>query len=719
MSLTKITKSISIFSNPDLAKPLYFLPADDLVGEVLIPSFSESSNACAMMGFFSSEALADLAPGLASFINRTDSTFRLIASPFLRDADREAIESGTKNPADIVNEVLEELMITADLLEQHTLKCLAYLINKNRIEIKIAVMKNALFHPKVWLFDSSETKTIAAHGSSNMTGSGIKRNFEQISVSMSWLDPTQKYIVNKLKEQFETLWDGKDEECIVITASDAIKNNIVKKYGSDTAPSEREFCDLYCSAKKVKVPPTPELANTTSPQRSSFSIPSWLNYNDGPFRHQGLAVNAWCSAGYRGVLEMATGSGKTITAMLCAYQLQQNHHPLLVIVAAPYLPLIEQWCDEIKIFGITPENLTKLNGAQARNKVLQQVNRRLRTGTSKIEIVVVSHDTLCSDEFKQTISNMSFDKLLVADEAHNLGRREFIQNPPDMIEHRLALSATPVRQYDDDGTAAIFDFFGKVVFQFTLKEAIGTCLVPYDYYVHPVYLTASEMDTWYDLTYQIKKNAWRSRDGHIDDRLAKLLRDRRKVLETAENKITELRRLLEKENLASLKHTLIYASDKEPEQLQAVNALLSEMGVLFHQLTSEETSQRDRCKEIIKSFQVGNLQVLTAKRVLDEGVNIPQIDKAYILASTTVERQWVQRRGRLLRTCKETNKTFSEIHDFFVLPPIDDSGLDDDASALIKSELQRIQEFARLAQNAGREDGPLPIIHEMVTKLFY
>lgn len=716
--MQSFTATNSIFIDPALAKPLYFLPADDLVGEVLIPSFAESSSACSMMGFFSSEALSDLAPGLASFINRTNSPFKLIVSPFLSDIDRKAIESGLKAPVDIADKFIEDLLLTTDLLQLHTLKCLAYLLHKNRIEIKFALMKNALFHPKVWLFDSGD-KTIAAHGSSNMTGSGIKRNFEQISVSMSWLDPIQKYIVNKLKEQFLILWDSKDDECIVITASDAIKNNLLRKYGGVTPPSEKDFFALYRSAKKAIDPQSTDAIEPILSQPVKFSIPPWLHYNDGPFRHQGLAVEAWCSAGYRGVLEMATGSGKTITAMLCAYNLHKNVNPLLVIVAAPYLPLIEQWCDEITIFGVSPENLTNVSGAQARNRLLQQVNRRLRIGTSSVEIIVVSHDTLCSAEFKNAISNISYDKLLIADEAHNLGRKEFIQDTPDTIEHRLALSATPVRQYDDDGTAAIFAYFGKVVFQYTLKEAIGTCLVPYDYYVHPVYLSPSEMDSWYDITYQIKKNAWRNKDGQIDDGLAKLLRDRRKILETAVNKISELRRLLQKEDLVNLKHTLIYASDKEPEQLLTVNATLSEMGILFHQLTSEETCQRERCKDIIQSFQNGNLQILTAKRVLDEGVNIPQINKAYILASTTVERQWIQRRGRLLRTCKETNKTFSEIHDFFVLPPMGETGMDEDATALVRSELQRVQEFASLARNAGRDDGPLPIIHEMVRKLFY
>ena len=159
---------------------------------------------------------------------------------------------------------------------------------------------------------------------------------------------------------------------------------------------------------------------------------------------------------------------------------------------------------------------------------------------------------------------------------------------------------------------------------------------------------------------------------------------------------------------------LVYTSDKGPQQLDNVNRLLRDKNVLFHQLTAEETASRDQTKRIIKSFQDGEIQVLTAKRVLDEGVNIPQICKAFILASTTVERQWVQRRGRLLRTCSAIGKTHSVIHDLLALPPGMDQGLDPDARSLVRSELRRAQEFARLAKNAGRPDGPLAMIDRMV-----
>ncbi len=699
----------------DGVRPLYMLPADPLAEEVLIPGFRVAGKVDCMVGFFSSEVLASLAPGLATYVSGSENSFRLIVSPLLRREDQAAIEDGLKSAEAIAGGILEELTVTEDLLQLHTLKCLSWLLRERRIEIKIALMKDALFHPKVWLFEN-RADVAAAHGSSNVTVAGIWRNVEQIAVSRSWQDPNQRYITDKLRTEFGRLWENKDENCIVIAMPEAVRQRLLRTYSSEFPPTEDELRALYGRAAGVAEEPEPYKA--VSVPATSFAIPGWLSYEDGPFEHQGKAVEAWCEAGYRGVLEMATGSGKTITSMIGAYRLYQRHKPLLIVVAAPYVPLIEQWCDEIAPFGLKPVNLTTAGGIAKRARELKKLERRLRTGVSNVETIVVSHDTLCTPEFRDAVGAFDCVRLLIADEAHNLGRHSFIANPPEFFEHRLGLSATPIRQYDEEGTEALFGFFGPVAFRFTLEEAIGRCLVEYDYYVHPVYLTNTEMDDWFDLTGKIKQNAWRSEGDKPDDHLAKLLRDRRALLETASGKVPMLNALLDKQDNRSLRHTLVYTSDKGPSQIDNVNRLLRDRCILFHQLTAEETANRERTKRIIQSFQDGEIQVLTAKRVLDEGVNIPQICKAFVLASTTVERQWVQRRGRLLRTCSAIGKTHSVIHDLLALPPGMDEGLDADARALVRSELRRAQEFARLAKNAGRPDGPLATIDRMVDAVY-
>lgn len=693
-------------------RPLYLLPNDPLADEVLIPGFQVAASVDCMVGFFSSEVLASLAPGLATYISSSQNSFRLIVSPLLRPEDKEAIENGLKSKEEVADEILEELIVTEDLLQSHTLKCLSWLVREGRVDIKIALMKDALFHPKVWLFKNNKD-ILAAHGSSNMTYSGIRKNIEQVAISKSWEDPIQLYTANKFAERFHDLWEDKEDNCTVLPMSKAIQQRILRIYSSDIPPNEEDLRVLYRRATEISE--EPESYEILSPVvTNSFAIPKELRFEDGPFEHQGKAVKAWCEAGYRGILEMATGSGKTITSMICAYRLYETQKPLLIVVAAPYIPLIEQWCDEILLFGLKPINLTIVGNATKRGGELQKLKRQLYTGISDVKVIVVSHDTLCTSEFLNAIQNFECERLLIADEAHNLGRPSFINNPPEFFEHRLGLSATPIRQYDEEGTKALFGFFGPIAFQFTLEEAIGHCLVEYDYYVHPVYLTDSEMDEWFYLTGKIKQNSWRNSEGQPDEYLAKLLRDRRALLETATNKISTLRSLLDKQNISDMQHTLIYTTDKGPEQLEAVNRLLHDKNTLFHQLTAAETVSREQTKEIIRSFQEADIQVLTAKRVLDEGVNIPQICKAFILASTTVERQWIQRRGRLLRTCSTIGKTHSVIHDLLALPPRMEEALDPDARALVSSELRRAQEFARLARNAGRPDGPLPIINRMI-----
>jgi len=474
---------------------------------------------------------------------------------------------------------------------------------------------------------------------------------------------------------------------------------------------------------------TPTVAMMDHEQKSSFSdsyhypqkrfyIPDWIHFEDGPFAHQSEAVNAWYDSRFRGILEMATGSGKTITAMIGTHRLYQKTKPLFIVVAVPYRPLIQQWCDEIHQFGLNPVNLSTVGNASKRGRELQRLRRRLRTNYSDLEVVVVSHNTLFTPEFLSSVEAFECSRLLIADEVHNLGCPSFTDHLPQFFEYRLGLSSTPIRQYDQCGTEILFRFFGPIAYQFTLKNAIGQCLVDYDYHTHTIELADSELDKWFFLTDKIRRNQWRMEDQNPDEYLAKLLRDRRAILETASYKLTKLDELLSSENIKNLRHTLIYTSDKDPHQLHQVNQLLLDRNILFHQLTAVETAHRHQTNQIIQSFQKGEIQVLTAKRVLDEGINIPQIQKAFILASTTVHRQWVQRRGRLLRACDAIGKTHSVIHDFLVLPPRMEYGLDSYTRKMVRSELKRVQEFARLSRNAGRLDGPLTAIDMMVNAAF-
>lgn len=686
------------------AQPLYILPKDHVIPEVLIPALQATIKLDIMMGYFSSSSFADIAPGLATFLRSSQAPMQLIISPFLTPSDFETLTQNTSELVSIAQKIFIDDVPDEDILARHTMECLAWLISQGRLILKIAVMRDALFHTKAWLFEDGSSRA-ALHGSTNLTKPGLSKNREQLTLSRAWKGDEATFHIERLQREFDELWEGGDDDCRVMALPEAVARKILEVHKTEEMPSEDRLSAMWRKAHQDM-----EFPIDSNPHPvAAFSIPNYLEYETGAFAHQGAAVKSWEEAGRKGILEMATGAGKTITSMICATKLQAQLGKLMVIVTAPYRPLIEQWCEEIREFGVNPINLPTAGGPNGRSREIQQAGRRLRKGHSCAEALVVSNDTLCTEEFIRTLSAIDVPKLIIADECHNLGAASFTENPPEIFEYRLGLSATPVRQYDEDGTDALIEYFGPICFAFTLEDAIGVCLTDYDYHVNFIELTDNEAREWSELTEKISSLSWKFQANKNDPYLDGLLRQRRLILETASGKLDKLVHLLDRQGHRALRYALVYATDKDPNQLKQVNGILQDRGILFHQLTQEETQNRQVTKQILGDFQNGITQVLTAKRVLDEGVNIPQIELAYVLASTTVRRQWVQRRGRLLRTCKATGKNHAVIHDFVVIPPGATSSaeqLDADMRRLVRSELERVWEFARLARNAPDKGGP-------------
>lgn len=698
----------------DSSRSIFILPKDNVAAEVISPAIAVSHGVSIMMGFFSSASFAEIAPGLAQFLRNSDQTLKLVVSPYINERDQEALRDGALNPEKLADRFFEELLPNADELASHTLSCLAWLIAKGRLQLKIAVMRDALFHPKVWLF-SDGADCAVLHGSANMTGHGLSKNREQLSLACNWKSDEGAETYLALASEFDTLWNGGDADCVTVPVSEALQEKIVKDYKGEKEPDEQEFAKLWRKAHGLSEKQIDVSEMLQQQAQRGFEIPDWLIYRSGDYAHQGEALDAWLDAEGRGVLEMCTGSGKTLTAMICAHHLYQKVDNLLIVVCAPYNVLINQWCDEIAQFGIKAVNMSRCNGPGQRASEISSARRRLRRGVTDAEALVVSNDTLCTPEFIAQVEKHEGPKLLIADECHNLGAASFVANPPECFEYRLGLSATPIRQYDEEGTDALFAYFGEPCFSYTLEQAIGNCLTPYDYHVEFVELDDDEMEAWREISAKIAKLSWKISAGIKDEHLENLFLQRRRILETANAKIAALDELIGSEDVRKLKYTLIYATDKDPEQLSNVNALLRAKAIRYHQLTADETAKSHKASQILDQFQSGSLQVLTAKRVLDEGVNVPQIMKAYILASTTVKRQWVQRRGRLLRTCKAIGKKDAVIHDLVALPPgaIDGESLDKDAKKIVNSELDRVWEFARLSQNGAKKGGPFDAVEKL------
>jgi len=706
-------------------KSVYIIPRDNYVDEVLVNSLRHATSLDCMFGFFGSTALRSIAPGLSEYLARSTQKMRLIVSPNISTEDMTALREGVTTPSDVIEARLEELLGDAKLstsaLVKHTLTCLAYMLATQQLVFRVAWLQDgSLFHPKVWFFrDSGDT--VVAHGSSNFTDAGLGRNHEQISVDVSWEGGRAKETIDTLTEEFDALWEGSRDYVYTLDLSAAIENKLIREYKPEWPPTMEDFHKAWEEdVKTIEYLVGADISRQKLPA-IELSIPSHLDLESGAFSHQGKAIAAWEAANRRGFLSMATGSGKTITALAAASRLQHEVVSLLVIISAPYKPLVSQWVEEVNEFGVRPLPIGGSSIERARH--LDLAVRGLKSGVSKVEVMIVTENFLTSDNFRQIFDRLpeSISTLLIADEAHNLGKKSFISNTPDRFDYRLGLSATPERQYDPEGTAALFDYFGAPVFEFGLSDAIGVCLVPYNYYMHQVDLTTDEYEEWKILTERLRRKGFKgdadaSDSGGISKDVEKLLFARRRVIESAENKVEILRNILKNRSRDNVKHVLVYATDKNPFQLNAVNDMLqNDLNLTIHQLTAAETTNRVRSADILERFAKGDYNAITCKRVLDEGVDVPQVGEAYILASNTVRRQWIQRRGRVLRKCNAINKKLAHLHDFIVVPP---DARDRGARAILKGELDRAREFAELSANGGSPGGPFDEIDKLMTAMF-
>lgn len=680
----------------------------NLPNEILIPAFKASRSVDILAGYFSSRSFSEIAAGLATYLNENDGNIRLVISPNLTNEDLAITKMTDEERRHYLSNLIFNVNKGEDHIAKYSLACFAWLLQEQRLEIKIAFLKNNdLFHPKVFIFNSS-TETAVLHGSVNFTKKGIRRNIENLSLSRSWINEERLEETETFKNYFEKVFDKKDDNLVIYDLADSVKKELIAKLADDIGKKPKEQKWLLNG----------EIEDPNKSKVQAIVIPEHLIFDRGDFKHQGDALAAWRDAGMTGILDMATGAGKTITSLICAHEFQQFYGNGMFFISAPQTPLMLQWVEEVQEFGLKPKNLSEANNWEERFKWIKKAQRMLKKEVSRAEIFIISNTLLKKQEFSDVLKELTVPIMLIADECHNFGVDFLEEEMSPLIKGKLGLSATPERQYDLKGTEYLSKFFGDICFSFQLDDAIGKCLTPYDYHIVPVHLDYEEMLEFSELTAKINSLMWQS-DNEDSPQLDQALRERRKVIEIASLKIPALRNELSKLE-SDVKHTLVYCTDKDPEQLEQANSLLRESNLRFRQITKDETSSVKLTRQILESFREGSIEVLTAKRVLDEGVNIPETMRAYVLASNTVERQWTQRRGRILRKCKAINKQYAEIFDFVVLPPSlldENSELTKDDKQLIKSELKRVNEFARLSRNKSDHHGPNKFLNRLNTRL--
>ena len=700
----------------DHRKPTWRRPDDAVVEEVIVPSLQVADRFDCMVGYFGGAALRELSHGLAAYILRSDQPLRLLVSPFLSQSDQEGIRLGSRPATEILGEALEvafnDETALASALANHTKQCFAYLLATRRLLMKIVMVPDATFHLKEWIFRAGQDIVVLS-GSANFTGPALLGNVERVNLHRSWRGGDSEAACRDVLDEFGAYWSNSKTHAIAIDAPLALQEGLLRDYDISQRPTEADYraalvlegrssrCDAFSAIE-------------AHPEHVRFAPPPDLVWEAGPFSHQGTAVLRWEAAGRRGILSMATGSGKTITALICAWRLWRELRSLVVVIAAPTRPLIAQWTEVCRDFGLDPY-VARTHHGRRRLREIDERLQRLESGLNGIETIIVTNHFLNDTEFNSLIRGYTGPLMLIGDEVHNLGAGAFLSAPPLGVDYRLGLSATPERQYDPEGSSRLTRYFGETVFEFGLADAIGVCLVPYSYHIHPVDLSHEELDRYRQLSAKIRRFILASGpDRSIDEEeQLQVLRNRRRlILETATAKLAILKELLSPQSSCGVHHTLVYASDKDPSQLLAVNSIVTSLGLRFHQITANETGNAKLMGSVLDAFRAGSLHVVTAKRVLDEGLDVPEISTAIILASTTVERQWVQRRGRVLRMCPAIGKKRSAIHDFLVLPPPDEPK-DDDIKRLIAGELARCDEFANLAYNRASHGGPRDVLQDV------
>jgi DNA phosphorothioation system restriction enzyme len=424
-------------------------------------------------------------------------------------------------------------------------------------------------------------------------------------------------------------------------------------------------------------------------------------------QYQRQAVTNWFANNGRGTLKMATGSGKTITALAIATELYKQINLQVLLIVCPYRHLVTQWNRECEKFNLQP--ILAFEDLRTWQSQLSVQLYNVHNGSQAFLTIITTNSTLIGDGFQSQLKYFPEKTLIVGDEVHNLGSPRLEESLPRSIGLRLGLSATPERYFDEDGTQSIFDYFGRVLQpEFTLKDAINSgALVHYLYYPILVELTETESLAYSKLTQKIgrilcQRDNLEFSDSEEPEGLTPLLMQRARLIGAAENKLHTLRKLMTTRHDST--HTLFYCSDgsgtgrSDLRQLKAVSKILGvELGYRISTYTAQ-TPLEER-ENLRRQFEQGELQGLVAIRCLDEGVDIPAIKTAVILASSGNPRQFIQRRGRVLRP--HVGKERATIFDMIVLPPELDRKTLEAERNLLRKELRRFVEFADLADNAG------------------
>lgn len=616
------------------------------------------------VGYFRSSIFAIIGQPILDFARRGGKA-RFICSPSITEDDAAAIAAGYKLRDQAIEQAISR-DIDALLLNptvRHITRILATLIKVEALDVKIALRTsgNGIYHEKIGIFSDGQGNQVSFLGSANETWSAwhAEGNHESIEVFRSWLQ-TDKDRVQSHIRSFDLLWAGETSGVDTIAFPEAERRKL-----------------LTVAATSLDDPEIDQPLNLGPARRRLLP-------------HQATAIDLWEQAGRNGVLEHATGSGKTFTAIEAIKRHHATGDPAIVLV--PSQLLLEQWKKEI-LEEIPDASVLMAGGGHVKWKE----RGRLRSHTSPSlgfnRVVISTMQTASSDAFINGLYQGNH-LLIVADEIHQIGSAKNSLALAIKSGVSLGLSATPIRYGDPEGTNRIFERFGPVIPPpITLQDAIASGrLVPYEYFPHPVHLNDDEADRWKKLTKQISFELSKAKgsegNGVLTERAKLLLIQRSRIAKKAAIK-TGLATGVIKREFSEGQSWLVYCEDSD--QLGEMLSKLREAGLRPLEYHSNMIGDKVETLNWFRKFG----GILVSIKCLDEGVDIPAVSHAFILASSQNPRQFIQRRGRVLR--KSAGKELAVIHDAIVVP-VD---VESEQISLLKAELIRALEFAGSALNSA------------------
>lgn len=696
----------------------------DLLKQFYLPVLKETKLFYRAVGFFRSNFLIEISKGISELIKNGGKIY-IITSPDLTEEDIKRIENGYDLKR-LIEEKFHETIITPTTFEEiERANYVAHLIAKNHLEIKVAVSKNpnnnGIFHEKWGVLEDFEGNKISMVGSNNDTQSGLLHNHESFELNYSWLADTDFRKIKAKEKRFLEMWENNDEDLIITELPKGIKEKILEYKKDRIIPEEDLTKTTRIIIEKMVKDLYREKKNSSPKIKLNIPIvPEEINIRD----YQWEAFFNWKNNNYNGIFSMATGTGKTITALNGIVQMYNDMKSLFVIIVCPYQHLVEQWVEDLENFNIVPiVGHSKSRDKSWKKRLRNEVNLFNLTSGDKFSCFITTNATYSKKEIREILCNLKGNVLFIVDEAHNIGSESGLKGLLENYKYRLALSATIDRKYDAEGTAKIKDYFGNVVYSIGIKEAIfdKKCLVEYEY--HPVltFLSNDEFEIYKDLTTKIAKCTTKDKFGNSYlTNAGKLAANERSILiAKSKDKINKLRDFIPL--LKQTRNNLIYCGaakmslDKMPEiletnleeqrQVDLVVEMLVNEGIIATRFTADEDIDKRRI--IKEEFSNGTIGAVVAIKCLDEGVNIPSIERAFILASSKDKKQYIQRRGRVLRKFEKWGykKDKAYIYDFVSLPFFLDASIDIPETdfkigqKLVRDELERINDFYETCSN--------------------